>query len=327
MILISAFLSGVLAAFTPCIIVLIPALIYRFTQKEKHPWLAAGQFVIAFLVFYAVIALFVTELLSSTIKHGFQLGIGILFIALGGLALAKRINPLSFPLIKNPLLFGLIFAIIASVNPCTLAYFGIVVSTAANNGMLLISTLLFAIGLLLPAAAFTIFGKTLFDKARKTSKIMHHLNNLMNVLLIVMGLYIIYTIKNLNKYDIIAASVLLIITFIVILRAFQFFYTWDKILTLPNILLLLVLILIVGAGIFHCNNHIIDNTNIPPGVEDTSIYYEGNPFLEAQEPVHASCSANIGGCVVCKRCIALFGIAAILGTAAIILTYYLRRRR
>lgn len=327
--LISAFLSGVLAAFTPCIIVLIPALIYRFTQKEEKPKLAASQFVVAFLLFYAIIALFVTELLSSTVKQGFQLGIGILFIALGGLALAKRFNPLSFPLIKNPFLFGLVFAIIASVNPCALAYFGIVVSAAANKGMLFLSTILFAIGLLLPAAAFTIFGKTLFNKTKKTGRFMHYLNNLMNVLLIIIGGYIIYTIKNLNKYDIIAASVLLIITFIVILRSFHFFYSWKKILNIQNILLLLALLLIIGAAIFHCNSQI--NKNMPPTIptenSTDSIHYKGNPFLTNTQPVHPTCSANIGTCVICKRCITLFGLAAILGTIAILFTYYLRRRQ
>lgn len=319
--ILTALFSGLLAAFTPCVIVLIPALIYRFSN-EKKPIPEIIKFSLSFLIVYILSALFLAELFSSQIRYGLQLGLGILFIVMGILALLKRFNPLNFHLIKNTWLFGIVFAIIISVNPCVFAYLGILLGTT-NTTMLPINMTAFAIGLLLPALVVAIFGNKLLTKINKASKIMHHVSNLMNGLLIIIGAYMIYTIKNLGKSDIIVTGLLLILTFIIILRSFYFLQGKKQLLKLKNILLFTALIIILLAITFHCDSHIKKNTYdaLDP---DTNPFHINNA-LQTQtitETPQPTCSSNVTTCKVCTRCITIFSLGALIGFLAILLTHH-----
>ena len=314
MALISSFVAGILAAFTPCILVLFPALIYRFTNTPKERLVKeVGAFVISFVAVFFLAAFFLNELLSSTIKQGFQLGIGLLFVTLGTLALLRRFNPLQFPLIKNPLLFGMLFAVLASVNPCSFAYLGIIATT--GQGMLITSFLLFALGLLLPSLLFVLFGKTLFSRLKKTQKVMKYISNMMNLLLVAMGVYLMIKISSLGKADIIMAVILLGLTFLILLRAFFFF---QGRLTITRALLLLALVLIMISAVWHCDAHIqtqdqnrsaSPNEQVPPHFQTA-----------AQQTAAPTCSADPMDCTVCRRCTLTFAAAAALGSVAILMT-------
>jgi len=315
--IITALISGILAAFTPCVIVLIPVLIYRFSNETK-PAREIIKFSISFLLFYVISALFIAQLLSSTIKYGLQLGLGILFIVLGILALIKRFNPLNFQLIKNTWIFGLVFALIVSVNPCVFAYLGILLGTTSTI-MLPITMIAFAIGVLLPSIIIAIFGNKLLTKINKASKILHHVSTGMNILLITIGVYMIYTIKDLGHSDILVTGLMLLITFLVILRSFFFLQGKKQLMKLKNILLFVALIIILLAVVYHCNTHIKKNTD---PVNDPTI----NPFHidnalghnNYQKETQPTCSANIKKCKICMRCITVFGLGTLLGFLAIL---------
>lgn len=318
--IITALISGILAAFTPCVIVLIPALIYRFSNETK-PLREITKFSISFLLFYVLSAMFLAQLLSSTIKYGLQLGLGILFIVLGILALINRFNPLSFQLIKNTWLFGLVFALIVSVNPCVFAYLGVLLGTTKIL-ILPITMLAFAVGILLPSIIIAIFGNKLLTKINKASRVLHHISNGMNILLIALGVYMIYTIKHLGPSDILVTGLMLLITFLVILRSFFFLQGKKQFMKLKNILLFAALIIILLAVVFHCNAHIKKNTNpandptINPFHMDNALGHNNNQMEEAQP----TCSANVGKCKICMRCITIFGLGTLLGFLAILAT-------
>lgn len=312
--LFTSLLSGVLAAFTPCVIVLIPALIYRFSN-EKNTTKEILKFSASFLIVYILSALFLAELLSSKVRYGLQLGLGLLFIVMGVLALLKRFNPLNFQLVKNTWLFGLIFALIVSVNPCVFAYLGILLGTTGPM-MIPFAMTMFAVGILLPAVVVAVFGNKLLTKIHKAGKIMHHISNWMNVLLIAIGTYMIYTVRHLGESDIIITGIILLLTFIIILRSFYFLQGKKEILKIKNILLFVSLIIILLAVVFHCNTHIRMNT---PVAEDPN----QNPFHidnlnNNYELETATCSADLMECVVCKRCISIFAVGVILGFLAIL---------
>ncbi|MFP4118462.1 MAG: cytochrome c biogenesis CcdA family protein [Candidatus Woesearchaeota archaeon] len=307
----AAFLAGLMAAFTPCVIVLIPALIYRFSQQERNKGLQVSLFAAAFLGTFLLAGILLEEVLSSTIKHGFQLGIGLLFIVLGILALRNRFNPLQFPLIKNPLLFGALFALIVTVNPCTFAYISIIATNSATQ--LVFTMLVFATGLLIPALVFSIFGMSLLSKTRKATKVMHYFNTVMNALLIGIGAYLIITIKSFGILDTYVAGALLLITFLILLRAFFVLADKKRLRSLQTILLLLALIGILVAVMVQCTGHI---------KEAQGPYYEGNPYLDngsAENDKGGSCDMNSEECKTCTRCMTIFSGAAVLGFLAILL--------
>jgi len=305
MAVVTSFLAGILAAFTPCILVLFPALVYRFTTtSKKNLPKELFSFAVSFVGVFLVVALFLNEILSSTIKQGFQLGIGLLFIVLGLLAITNRFNPLHFPLIKNPFLFGLLFAIIASINPCSFAYLGLLAST--STGALVASFFAFALGLLVPSGLFVIFGKTLFTTIKKTQRMMKYMNQLMNVLLIFMGGYLLIKITHLGLSDIITASILLGVTFFVLLRAFYFFETK---LSFPKLLLLVALFGILLVAVWHCDVEI---------KKSETLAYTTTSFTADTPP---TCSATSADCPLCKRCTIILSVATLIGFSGILLLF------
>ena len=311
--ILTALISGILAAFTPCVIVLIPALIYRFSNETK-PAREITKFSVSFLLFYVLSALFIAQLLSSTIKYGLQLGLGILFIVLGILALMKKFNPLNFQLIKNTWLFGLVFALIVSVNPCVFAYLGVLLGTT-NTMMLPITMIAFAIGVLLPSIVIAIFGNKLLTKINKASKVLHHVSTGMNALLIAIGAYMIYTVKYLGHSDIIVTGLMLLITFLVILRSFYFLQGKKQIIKLKNILLFAALIIILLAVVYHCDAH-IRKTNLEEPTENP--FHLDNVLQQPNTSTGPTCSANVKECKVCMRCINVFAMGTLLGFLAIL---------
>ncbi len=308
----ASFLAGILAAFTPCILVLFPALVYRFTETKKEDLARElTGFTISFIGTFFVVAMFLSKILSSMVKEGFQLGIGLLFVVLAILALTKRLNPLQFPLIKNSLLFGFLFAIIASVNPCAFAYLGIVASTQTTT--LVLSFIAFAVGLLIPSILFALFGKALFARIHKTQKLMKRLNDLLNILLGITGLYLMLKISHIGKADVLMATILLGVTFLVLLRAFYFF---QGKLTFSRMLLILALLILLIATVWHCNDSVSRN-EITNNVTPTFTSPNADSSLQAQP----TCSdAGVAHCAVCRRCTILFGIATLLGFGAILLS-------
>ncbi|MBN1176019.1 hypothetical protein JXA48_05235 [Candidatus Woesearchaeota archaeon] len=298
---ISAFLLGLVASFTPCVIILLPALVYRFSG-ENFSWKAIAGFTGVFVTVFFIIAQFFSYLFSSSIKFGFHLGIGIFFIFLGVLALMNKINPLNFPVIKNPYLFGLIFALIVAANPCSFAYLGVIL---ASGGFMVFDLIAFSLALLVPALLFAIFGNSLLKYTKKTAKLTEGISYLMNLLLIAMGVYLIFKIKMFGFGDSIAAAILILLSFYVLLKSTFFFshkIDWKR------VLLLIALIGILVASIIHCNYY----TRMQ--VDEQLEYNYLNGYV-----AQPTCSDDVMDCETCTRCIVVFGITAMIGGLGIFL--------
>lgn len=313
----SALFAGILAAFTPCVLVLFPSLVWRVSFQEKQPVKFLAFFALGFSVVFIILALLITQLLSSSAKYGFQLGIGLIFVTLGVLALLNRFNPLDFPLVKNPFLYGLVFAIIAAVNPCSTAYLGVVL---AKSGSSVLTLLFFGIGLLMPAALFAFFGSSLIAKIQKTGKVMHYITQAMNLLLIGMGVYLIASVTMFSTLDVWLAAIMLGLVFLILLRAMHVFSRWKE--SWSTWILLLVLLIIILAAITHCDTHIAINT------DDTDKDVSVESFLSDNLVVRgATCTENIEECTVCIRCISLFVGAALLGALTILIEWLLYKKK
>ncbi|USN45986.1 MAG: hypothetical protein H6502_02520 [Candidatus Woesearchaeota archaeon] len=294
-----ALLSGIVAAFTPCVIVLIPLFLYRFFHKHERQYKEFAWFLVGFLIFYALFAIFLAQLLTSSVQNGFRLGLGLLFFVLGILSFLDKLNPLNFPLIKNPLLFGASFALIVSFNPCTLGFLGTIL-TLQQTTMLISNLLFFGIGLLLPSVAFAFLGQSLLQYGRKSAKYTLIVAKLMSALLIGAGIYLALTITSFGRNDLWLALLLLALSLAVFLKSFLSVYKPTELLTLTNILLLIALLLIVFAAAVHCKAAITPT----------------EPLFAIDET--ASCSEHsITDCKICQICTSIFGIALGIGLIGI----------
>lgn len=305
-----SFISGIIAAFTPCVIVLIPLLLYRFFhEKEKHFTLFIF-FTSGFLVTYLIFAYFLSELFTSAIQNGIKFSLGLLFIILGVLAIMNKFNPMNIQLVKNPFLLGSIFASIISFNPCTLPYFSFIL-TLSNQSEIILNILAFALGLLVPSILFAFLGNSLISFTQKSGNIFNKLKHLMNVILILSGVYLIYTIKTFSYYDSFIISGVILLIFYILFKAFFIIYSYKDLFKLENIFSILALLLLFFSISFHCSTSIDRELNNP---------FEDFLNLE-QTAVQSSCSGNVTDCEVCMRCFYLFISSFILAMIVFTLRY------
>jgi len=108
------YLSGLLAAGTPCVVVLIPLILFRFRGHiDRHLlW-----FVLGFVISYAALGLVASKVLSSPLQNGIRLGLSGSMVILGTLTINGKINPIDLPFRDNSFLLGVGFAMLISVNP------------------------------------------------------------------------------------------------------------------------------------------------------------------------------------------------------------------
>ncbi len=306
--LILSFLGGLVSAFTPCVIVLMPILLYRFFSEKDREWQKFSFFIFGFLIFYLMFGYLLSSLLTSFVQNGLRLGLGLLFVILGVLAVLNRLNPLYFPIIKNSFLLGSVFALIVSFNPCTIPYLGVIISIE-NTALLFLNLLLFGFGLIVPAIVFAIFGKRVLNLTKGSGKIYSKVNSLMHYILILSGIYLIFNIEILHKYDIYIISLFLILCFYILIRSFFIINSKADLLKIKNILLLLALVLILFGAFFNCKSYLDSQDNV-------------NHVLRINQDNVSSCSVNISDCAVCRRCIYIFSFASFVGFLGITFVRY-----
>ncbi len=266
--MIISFFTGLLASFTPCVVVIIPMMFYRF----KDDWKAIPMFIAGFLSTFLIFGLAISSLLGSGVQNGFRIGIGMLMIALASLALLGKLRPLDLRAVKSSFLMGMVFSLVVTTSPCTLPYLGLIVAGMSS----IPSYLLFGLGMISPAILFTIVGRSF--KGLKIGK-------LMEVLLLLSGLYLMLTVNSLGRWDVWIAGAMMALTFFVIIWSLRL-----KDINLKNSLLALSLLAIVAASVWHCSSY-----------------------------VTGSAVCTIGSCVVCQRCITLFIVGLLLGSLGIFL--------
>lgn len=309
-----ALLSGIVAAFTPCVVVLFPLVLYRFYSEQKLDWRKLTLFSVAFIFGFLILGILVSQLLTSSIQNGFKLGLGFLFITLGMLAFTGRLNPLQLPVIQNPLLFGFLFSVIITVNPCVVPYLGALLSLSSVSNMVL-QVLLFSLGLLAPILVFGVIGQQLFTHIQKRSgKILHSVHKLMSVVLILSGIYLIFSIYAIQSLDMYALSIILFFIFAVIIKSFFLVNKVHDLLRPDVIILLLSLIILIYAILNHCASEVNAETLPTYGTPETM-------------PTCLAGNQNILGCPLCRQCVYVFVLALVIGTIGILLTYYGRYKR
>ncbi len=342
----TSYLSGLVGAFTPCIIVLMPILLYKFfNNKEDKKWFGFIEFIISFLFSYLLFGFFLSELFTSQVQNGVKVGIGLLFIVLGILAVFGKLNPINFPLIKNNIVFGFIFSLIISFNPCTIPFLSLIISL--NNSVDILSNMFyFSLGLITPSIIFAFFGNSLIKFINNFGNKFNMINNLMHFVLILSGVYLIFSIDNLTRYDLFLISFFILFIFYILLRIFFILNSKRDLLNLGNILLLISLLGILFTALFHCNSYItlkesnpfvlilndIDSNNLDININNSNYDFKDKNDSKNREISNSlnnyeySCSGNIGECEICTKCINRFFLTTMIGFLGIFLINWNRLR-
>jgi len=300
--LILSYLSGIVAAFTPCVIVLMPILLYRFFHENEKQIVKFSIFTLSFVISYLIFGYFLSSLFTSSFQNGLRVGIGFLFVILGILALMNKLNPINFPLIKSNIGLGVIFSLIISFNPCTIPFLSVIISLNTNINII-INMFLFAIGIITPSIFFAFFSKKILDISRKSGKYMSLVDKFMNFILILSGIYLVFSIRTIDRYDILLISIFILFIFYILIRVFFIINTKKDLKNPGNILILISLILILFISYSHCSSNV---------GYDNSIINLINPANHQESNIY-TCNGNIKNCEVCQRCIYLFSFSTILG--------------
>ncbi|NPA38772.1 MAG: hypothetical protein GXN99_03200 [Candidatus Nanohaloarchaeota archaeon] len=288
----ASFLFGVLASFTPCMVALYPLLFYRLS-REKNVLKTIMLVSLGFLVVFSIFALFLSQINFEKIRFGF----GLVLVALGIAGLLKIIPHLSTKLNTiNPFLFGMTMAVVFSTNPCSLPFLTTIISgSVAINANILINILVFSLGLLTPIILFSFLGNMAISHIlMKYTNKLEALEKFLNLLIAVTGAYLVFSIHELSTYSLWISSALIFI----VIAGISYFLFPDLKKEKFVIFLLLSLILILGAFIYHCQG-----------------------FVEPSGEANAVCSYN-PSCDYCMKCSYLFLSATIAGITAIYLRYY-----
>lgn len=291
-------LAGILASFTPCVIVLFPITLYRFVSAEKINFKDYGLYVTGFLFFFILIGFLFQKIFESEIGNGIKLTIAIALIVLGVLQLLHKVNPLNLPVVKNTFVFGMIFALAIGINPCTLPFIGAIF--AMSSGEILINLALFGIGILIAPTLFLILGKMFLVYGKSMSSKLWAMEKFLAILLIFAGIYMGWNVLGLTTFDIIITSIFILAIITIILKIFLIEHSIKDLLTFPRILLIVSLLIIWFVVTYHC--YVVVEVGMQQAV----------------------CPIT---CYICQRCLILFGISAIIGIAGVLILNKFEKRK
>lgn len=210
--------SGLLAAVSPCVVVLIPLVLFRFMSDTKRKSAHAHEppkrtphrdvllFAVGFQFSYLLFGYFLSQLLTSSIQNGFKIGLGSLFVMLSALSITNRLDPMHMPLFDNTFLMGVSFALLLSFNPCTVPFLAVIISLNTRDALL--ALLCFGQGLLTPSLVFIYLGRGCINMVKKKGQIMHWLNKLMSAMLGMMGVYLIFATPVMAVGDLAVAGIM-----------------------------------------------------------------------------------------------------------------------
>jgi len=283
-------LAGILASFTPCVIVLFPITLYRFVSAEKVNFKDYSLYVAGFLFSFVLIGLFFQKIFESEIGNGIKLGIAVGLIVLGIFQLLNKINPLNLPVVKNTFAFGMLFAVAIGINPCTMPFIGSIF--AMSSGEILFNLTLFGIGILVAPTLFLLFGRKFLAYSKNLSSQLGKIEKFLAILLILAGLYMGWHVLGLTTTDVIVSSVFIFFILLIILKIFLIEHSAKELLTIPRILLIISLLITWFVITYHC-------------------YGAVEVGMQA-----AVCSMS---CYVCQQCLILFGISAIVGIVGVLI--------
>lgn len=222
----SALLAGLVAAFTPCTLAMMPIVLYRFGiggDKQRAKNTVSLLFLVAtFVVSFLIAAILLRDILNGPLVNTSRLLLGFTLIYAAFLTWQGRgINSI-FSKFASPITIGMALPWAVGLSPCVLPWLALSTLTSTNY----LSVVLFALGLITPAVLLAFFGNSALNSSRKIGEFSARLEKIAPALLVVAGIYLMLQLLGPTSIDI-------LITFTVIAGVYLF-QTWS-ILKVPEL--------------------------------------------------------------------------------------------
>ncbi len=304
--MITAFITGIATALTPCTIVIIPIFLYRFGiwGKDESKILFKDIFltIFGFMISLMSVGIIFEYVINSNIFNAVRLILGTLFIILGVLQIFNKLNINIVTKSSNSFVLGLLFPWVLSFSPCVLPIFTAFLSSQISTGQIIIKLLVFGLGVLTPAILISVIGNRLFEIFKKGSKAFYLIEKFSGVIIVLSGIYLNFQLLDIKSLDIAISS--MIFLFIIIFSAYLVFIKQRRI-NLANILMFLSFLILWGTFSFNCYNEAMHRQTL------NSIRLDINQY---------SCVRDNGNCKECMRCAKLFSLSAILGSIGFVIS-------
>lgn len=155
--LLVSYSSGLLASISPCVIIFIPLILFKFLDTNKHntnnkstilphtnysnsinnsnkriSW-DLIEFLIGFQLFYLLFSYILSGLLTSQIATSCKLGLGSLFLLGSILSESNSCYSISnMYIFKYNIITGAVFSLLLSFNPCSIPFLALILSMNSN---------------------------------------------------------------------------------------------------------------------------------------------------------------------------------------------------
>lgn len=229
--------AGLLAAFTPCTLALIPILLYRFglwggqlSRKGKRIDSFAvlanqlSQLIIGYLLSFSVMGLLLGSIIGSDLANISRLVIGSALVALGVMQFGGGVSFRFIQKVSNPFLLGLALPLVVSISPCVLPVLAPFVGLSASTGTAtIVSFLFFGLGVLIPAVIIALSGNQLLSRVKNLAGVMAKIDKVAAALIIVSGVYLGTQQLGLTRIDTIIVGLLHVV-----------FVVWIAVIVLKN---------------------------------------------------------------------------------------------
>lgn len=263
----TAFLAGVLAVITPCVVVLIPIFLYRFgiwgEPVEGRNWRTTAKelafLVSGFLISFAIAGLALESLTNSQYVNVTRLILGLGLILTGSLLLSGSLRFNLVNRFSHPFLVGGTLPWIISFSPCVLPFLSLTLTSASSNtGSALLKFVLFGIGILTPPIVIALLGNWILHHIKRASGWLVGLERISPIFLIISGFILILEIVNLTKWDIYVTNGFFVIVFFSV----SVYILRDRAnRSLTNLVYLIIYWMILGYVVNNLPN-LVTNTNI-----------------------------------------------------------------
>jgi cytochrome c biogenesis protein CcdA len=208
------FAAGLIAAFTPCTLAIIPIFLYRFGLWEgsQNSWRESWQdivlLLIGFLLSFGLTGIAFGNLFSSDYVNVTRLLLGTLLVLMGALQLLGRLNLQFATRSTNPLMLGAILPWVVSFSPCVLPFLSALL-LSSTSGELGLSTMFkflqFGLGLLTPAIVIALLGRVAVNALRRSTNVLGYVERFSPALLILAGFYISSQLVQITNRDMLVA--------------------------------------------------------------------------------------------------------------------------
>ena len=192
------FLSGVALILMPCSAFIIPVVLLKFTVDKKVSLTKLLWFALTFWSSFAILGIFIYFLGNNPISTAIKIVLSLFFISIGVVAMFVPLKlQFAFNSKLSDAFLGFLVPLVIIFSPCGIP----VVSLNVATGFNFIAILAMGIGALVPFLVLAFVGSLGNKILQKIIKATYYIEKTSGLLLVIAGVYGLYSLGTFNKFD------------------------------------------------------------------------------------------------------------------------------